>query len=74
MKLSSTCAESLNRHAKDHGLRWPIVLGFLLLVATISAFGQEATIVGTVTDPSGAAVPKASITITNNDTGVVRTV
>jgi len=74
VKLSSTCAESLNRHAKDRGLRWPVVLGFLLLVATISAFGQEATIVGTVTDPSGAAVPKASITITNNDTGVVRTV
>jgi len=32
---------------------------------------QEATIVGTVTDPSGAAVPGVQVTITNTDTGVV---
>jgi hypothetical protein len=35
------------------------------------AQAQEATIVGTVTDPSGAAVPNAAITVTNIDTGVV---
>ena len=39
----------------------------------MSAWAQEATVVGTVTDPSGAAVPNASITITNTDTGVTRT-
>jgi hypothetical protein len=44
---------------------------FLALFAT-SAFAQEATIVGTVTDPTGAAVPNAAIVITNNDTGVTR--
>ncbi len=44
---------------------------FLTLFAT-SAFAQEATIVGTVTDPTGAAVPNAAIVITNNDTGVTR--
>ncbi len=38
-----------------------------------SAFAQEATIVGTVTDPTGAAVPNASITITNLETGLART-
>ena len=32
---------------------------------------QEATIVGTITDPSGAAVPGVQVTITNTDTGVV---
>jgi hypothetical protein len=37
------------------------------------AVGQEATILGTVTDPSGAAVPNATITLTNLDTGVERT-
>ncbi|MGA3069881.1 MAG: carboxypeptidase-like regulatory domain-containing protein, partial [Terracidiphilus sp.] len=35
-----------------------------------SAFAQEATIVGTVTDPSGAVVANAAITITNLDTGL----
>ena len=45
----------------------------LLAVFAVPAFAQEATIVGTVTDPTGATVPNASITITNNDTGVQRT-
>jgi hypothetical protein len=34
------------------------------------AFAQEATIVGTVLDPSGAAVPNVAIRITNTETGV----
>jgi hypothetical protein len=32
---------------------------------------QEATIFGTVTDPSGAAVSNVAITITNTDAGLV---
>ena len=39
-------------------------------VFCLSALAQEATIVGTVTDPSGAAVPSVAITVTNTDTGV----
>ncbi len=47
-------------------------LGFaLLLFGSLLAFGQEATIVGTVTDPSGAAVQNVKVTITNLDTGNV---
>ena len=36
------------------------------------AFAQEATIVGTVTDPSGAAVPNVTLTITHTETGQAR--
>ncbi len=61
MNLSSTCAESLVRTVKSHGLRWLVVLCVLLFAASFQAFAQEATIVGTVTDPSGAAVPNASV-------------
>jgi Carboxypeptidase regulatory-like domain len=43
----------------------------LLLFGSAFAFGQEATILGTVTDPSGAAVPNVGVTITNMDTGTV---
>jgi hypothetical protein len=49
----------------------PLILG-LVLLSTV-AYGQEtASIVGTVTDPSGSAVPNAKVTITNTDTGIVR--
>jgi Carboxypeptidase regulatory-like domain len=37
------------------------------------AFGQEATIVGTVTDASGSVVPNVTVTITNTGTGEART-
>ncbi len=46
---------------------------FVLLVALVcyssSAFAQQATIVGTVTDPSGAVVPNVAVSISNTDTG-----
>src|ERR1035441_8444038 len=38
---------------------------------SFQAFAQEATIVGTATDPSGGAVPNVSITITNTQTNQV---
>src|SRR5215472_7960614 len=47
------------------------VLVVLLLGFSAAAFAQEATIVGTVTDPTGATVPNAGIVITNVDTGQV---
>src|SRR5579872_7310305 len=49
------------------------LLATLVLILGTQAVAQEATIVGTITDPTGASVPNASITITNNDTGVART-
>jgi len=57
-------------------LRTYIVCSFVLLLACV-AFGQETTgnIAGTVTDPQGAVVPNASVTLTNTDqNAVIRTV
>jgi hypothetical protein len=47
---------------------------FLLTACATQSFAQEATIVGTVTDPSGAAVPNVKITISNTDTGIARSI
>ncbi|MBZ5577291.1 MAG: TonB-dependent receptor [Acidobacteriia bacterium] len=49
-----------------------LVVLMLLVGFAFQASAQEATIVGTVTDPTGATVPNASIAITNTNTGQVR--
>jgi len=48
----------------------------ILLASAAVAIAQtsNASIVGTVTDPSGAAIPGATITVTNTATGISRTV
>jgi len=47
----------------------------LLLLLPLHAFaqGQRGALTGSVSDPTGALVPEATITITNTDTGVVST-
>jgi hypothetical protein len=46
---------------------------FGLVVLGTAAYSQEtASIVGTVTDPTGASVPAAKVTVTNTDNGFVR--
>jgi len=51
---------------------WDLRLVLLAALLTISAFAQRdlGTITGTVTDPQGAAVPNAKITITEDATGL----
>ncbi len=46
----------------------------LSIMACASAFAQTATILGTVTDPTGSVVPAAVVTVTNAGTGVKRVV
>src|SRR5580658_401805 len=70
--LSPTFAGSFGLAVKRNGSRLAILLAALFVMFTVPALAQEATIVGTVTDPTGAAVPNATITITDTDTGVAR--
>jgi len=53
-----------------------LMLLFLSIVfAGVNLWAQStATILGTVTDPTGAVVPDATVTITNTGTGTSRTV
>jgi Carboxypeptidase regulatory-like domain len=43
-------------------------------LTSLQLFSQEATIVGTVTDSTGAALPNVTIALTNLDTGLTRTI
>src|SRR5579862_1309336 len=64
-------------HTNVQSINWKLLL-VLLLSAVFCASGNAqlstATMYGTITDPAGAAIPKASVTLTQTDTGFVRTV
>src|SRR3954451_20736931 len=61
------------RKSNSQALRIFVVLLVGLVFLGVAGFGQEtASIVGTVSDPTGAAVPNAKIVITNTDTGLAR--
>ena len=68
MKLSSTFSGLLKLSS-----RFIALTALVFLFASLQAFAQEATVVGTVTDPSGAAIPNVTITLTNTDTGLSTT-
>src|SRR5215469_1132415 len=53
-----------------------VLLGLVLLALSPAAFAQlsTATMFGTVTDPTGAVIPKATVSIAQTDTGFVRKV
>ena len=70
--LSPMFAGSFGLAVRRNGVRLAILLAAFTILFATHALAQEATIVGTVTDPTGAAVPSADIVITNTDTGVTR--
>ncbi len=57
---------------KSHRMLWPIL--WLVLAFCAAAWAQDtASITGTITDPSGAAVPNAQVAVTNAEHGINRT-
>jgi hypothetical protein len=56
--------------------RWAFLTALALALMITPLFGQKitGTISGVVSDPSGAVVAQATVTITNLDTGLIRTV
>jgi hypothetical protein len=52
----------------------PCLVFVLAALSSVAAFAQTATVLGTVTDPSGAVVPTATITITNTATSAKRVI
>ena len=55
-------------------LRFTLSVLAVVVAFSCSAAGQQATIVGTVTDASGASVPNVNITVTNTESGAVKTI
>src|SRR4051812_17214603 len=69
--LMSGSSRVFNFASKSFRLSHALALCILVLAFSSQAFAQNATIVGTVTDPSGAAVVNATVTITHTETGKV---
>lgn len=59
--------------AKNSKVCWLALPCMFLCLCSAHLFAQDATMLGTVTDPTGAVVPNVTITITNVETGHSRT-
>src|SRR5713101_685444 len=72
MKVLISAASRVASLAVQHfSFSRALLLCLLVLGISSQAFGQNATVVGTITDPSGAAVANASISITHTETSQV---
>src|SRR5215467_1918920 len=62
----------VNAYGKKFALRHAGLLCVLILGVSFQASAQEATMVGTVTDPTGSVIANAKITAKNAETGLER--
>jgi hypothetical protein len=70
MHLSSRSLFTISASCPRNWLVYGVILSVLLLGLPFLAAAQEGTIVGTVTDSSGGAIPNVAITVTNTDTNL----
>jgi hypothetical protein len=73
MHLFSSCGRSVFTALKHVRLHHLAVLFLAVVALSFTAKAQDATIVGTITDPSGAAVPNVKVSATSIETGLVST-
>jgi Carboxypeptidase regulatory-like domain len=72
ISLSPMFAGSFGLALRRNGSRLAVLFFAFFVIFAASALAQEATVLGTVTDPTGASVPSAAIVITETETGVTR--
>src|SRR5712691_8907718 len=70
---SSKCVGRPMFALRMSNLRYLLILFVLLAGLPFRASAQNATIVGTVTDPSGSVVANVKITITHTETNLANT-
>jgi hypothetical protein len=70
--MSSKILGIATRALVQRRTRYYAALFAFLMMAALNGFGQEATVVGTITDSSGAAIPKVTVTATKVETGETR--
>ena len=75
MRLAvSDLASALFSFSKTRNLKYLFLLLLVLVALPVATLAQNATLVGTVTDPQGGSIAGVTITITNTATGAVKTV
>src|SRR6266545_165773 len=63
-----------NKMSRIRNWIWLVPLCLVVLLPVASAQNTGAQLTGSITDPTGAVVPGAEVTLTAVDTGVVTTV